>query len=312
MNDMLLPVKSLANRLVRQPLRQANDSFERWRYQSLFRGLVSSECVNVHIRTLLGADQPALISRIGHTEGRIVGEWLFRNGRYGRLSLKEAHQFSGIFPVTPSLLTRFAEIYSAALGEVDLLGFWQTSYQVRWLASLPSPPLLAPLESLEPYFHSQPWTSALAGRRVLVVHPFARSIASQYRQRRQSLFTNPEILPEFELEVFAPPQTLAPSTGGYSDWEDAFNTLVAKVLERRFDVALLGCGAYGLPLGAAIKRNGRKAIHLGGSLQLLFGIRGRRWDALPLFQPLWNDAWIRPSALETPQGAKAVDAACYW
>jgi len=312
MNDMFLPVKLLANRLVRQPLREANYSYERWRYQPLFRGRVSLESANLHIRTLLEADQPALISRIGHTEGRIVGEWLFRNGRYGRLSLKEAHQFSGIFPVTPSLLTRFAEIYSAALGEVDLLGFWQTSYQVRWLASLPSPPLLAPLESLEPYFHSQPWTSALAGRRVLVVHPFARSIASQYRQRRQSLFTNPEILPEFELEVFAPPQTLAPSTGGYSDWEDAFNTLVAKVLERRFDVALLGCGAYGLPLGAAIKRNGRKAIHLGGSLQLLFGIRGRRWDALPLFQPLWNDAWIRPSALETPQGAKAVDAACYW
>jgi len=312
MNDMFLPVKLLANRLVRQPLREANYSYERWRYQPLFRGRLSLESANLHIRTLLEADQPALISRIGHTEGRIVGEWLFRNGRYGRLSLKEAHQFSGIFPVTPSLLSRFAEIYSGALGEVDLLGFWQTSYQARWLASLPSPPLLAPLESLEPYFHPQPWSSALAGRRVLVVHPFVESITSQYRQHRHDLFANPAILPEFELEVVAPPQTLAPATGGYVDWQQAFEGLKAQVLERSFDVALLGCGAYGLPLGAAIKRNGRKAIHLGGSLQLLFGIRGRRWDALPLFQPLWNDAWIRPSALETPQGAKAVDAGCYW
>jgi len=145
-----------------------------------------------------------------------------------------------------------------------------------------------------------------------VVHPFARSIASQYRQHRQSLFSNPAILPEFELDVLAPPQTLAPATGGFADWQTALDALICQALERPFDVALLGCGAYGMPLGAAIKRAGRQAIHLGGSLQLLFGIRGRRWDALPSFQPLFNDEWVRPSAEETPQRAEAVDAGCYW
>ena len=306
------PFKLLANRLIRLPLCQAKDLFERCRYQALFRELLHHEDANRHIHDLIGSGQPLLISRIGHTEGRIVGEWLFRGGHYGQLTHKQAHQNAGIFPVEGSLLTRFSEIYSAALGEVDLLGFWQTSYQARWLASLPKRPLLAPLESLEPYFHPQPWSSALAGRRVLVVHPFARSIASQYRQHRQSLFTNPEILPEFELDVLAPPQTLAPATGGYADWQDALETLISQALARPFDLALLGCGAYGMPLGAAIKRAGRQAIHLGGSLQLLFGIRGRRWDALPSFQPLFNHDWVRPSAEETPQRAEAVDAGCYW
>ena len=306
------PFKLLANRLIRLPLRQARDFYERCRYQALFRELLRHEDANRHIHDLIVSGQPLLISRIGHTEGRIVGEWLFRGGHYGQLTHKQAHQNAGIFPVEGSLLTRFSEIYSAALGEVDLLGFWQTSYQARWLASLPKRPLLAPLESLEPYFHPQPWSSALAGRRVLVVHPFARSIASQYRQHRQSLFTNPEILPEFELDVLAPPQTLAPATGGYADWQDALETVISQALARPFDVALLGCGAYGLPLGAAIKRAGRQAIHLGGSLQLLFGIRGRRWDALPSFQPLFNHDWVRPSAEETPQRAEAVDAGCYW
>jgi hypothetical protein len=193
-----------------------------------------------------------------------------------------------------------------------LLGFWQTTYQARWLDSLTQLPVLAPLEALEPYFYSNPWTAALAGRRVLVVHPFAASIASQYSLNRQALFPDSEILPEFDLEVLAPPQTLAPSTGGYADWEEAYNDLVYKTLERPFDVALLGCGAYGLPLGAAIKRRGRKAIHLGGSLQILFGIRGRRWDTSPLFQHFWNDAWVRPSAAETPKRANAVDSGCYW
>ena len=306
------PFKLLANRLIRLPLRQARDLYERCRYQALFRELLRHEDANRHIHDLIVSGQPLLISRIGHTEGRIVGEWLFRGGHYGQLTHKQAHQNAGIFPVDNDLLTSFSEIYSAALREVDLLGFWQTSYQARWLASLPKRPLLAPLESLEPYFHPQPWSSALAGRRVLVVHPFARSIASQYRQRRQSLFTNPEILPEFELDVLAPPQTLAPATGGYADWQAALDALISQALERPFDVALLGCGAYGMPLGAAIKRDGRQAIHLGGSLQLLFGIRGRRWDALPSFQPLFNEAWVRPSAAETPQRASAVDSGCYW
>lgn len=304
--------RSLVNLLIRRPLKECTDSFDRLRHNAIWRSILPAELVNEKISNLIISDQPILVSRIGNTEGRIVGEWLFRAARYGRLTQKQAHQNAGIFPVSDQLLTRFSEIYSASLEEVDILGFWQTTYQARWLDTLSWPPLLVPLEALEPYFYPKPWSTSLAGLRILVVHPFAESIASQYRLKRHALFPNSEILPEFELEVLAPPQTLAPATGGYSDWEDAFNTLVAKVLERRFDVALLGCGAYGLPLGAAIKRNGRKAIHLGGSLQLLFGIRGRRWDALPLFQPLWNEAWVRPSALETPQSAKAVDAGCYW
>ena len=303
---------SISKGKVLQQLRAASDVLERLRYSWLWRSLISPSQANQQIHSLLEGELPALVSRIGHTEGRIVGEWMFRGGRYGRLTHKQAHQNAGIFPLTDQLLTRFAEIYSAGMSEVDLLGFWQTTYQARWLASLSRPPLLVPLEALEPYFYPKPWTAALAGRRVLVVHPFAASIASQYRLHRQSLFADPEILPEFELEVLVPPQTLAPSTGGYTDWEEAFNDLVTKVLECKFDVALLGCGAYGLPLGAAIKRDGRKAIHLGGSLQILFGIRGRRWDAFPEFQHFWNDAWVRPSAAETPQRANAVDSGCYW
>ena len=310
--NQVSPFKLLANRLIRLPLRQARDLYERCRYQALFHELLRNEDANRHILDLIVSGQPLLISRIGHTEGRIVGEWLFRGGRYGRLTHKQAHQNAGIFPLTDHVLTRFAEIYSAALQDVDLLGFWQTTDQARWLASLPHPPLMAPLEALEPYFHPEPWTSALAGRRVLVVHPFVESITSQYGQHRHVLFANPAILPEFELEVVAPPQTLAPATGGYVDWEQAFEGLKAQVLERSFDVALLGCGAYGLPLGAAIKRHGRQAIHLGGSLQLLFGIRGRRWDAFPTYQPFFNAAWVRPSEAETPQRARAVDAGCYW
>lgn len=144
------PFKLLANRLIRLPLRQARDLYERCRYQALFRELLHHEDANRHILNLIVSGQPLLISRIGHTEGRIVGEWLFRGGHFGQLTHKQAHQNAGIFPVESSLLTRFSEIYSAALLDVDLLGFWQTSYQARWLASFPSGPCWRPWSPWSP------------------------------------------------------------------------------------------------------------------------------------------------------------------
>lgn len=184
--------------------------------------------------------------------------------------------------------------------------------EVRLLAELYPSKALAPLPSLEPYLHGQPWSEALRGRRVLVVHPFAESILSQYQLNRVRLFENSNVLPEFDLQVLAPPQTLAPLTAGYATWLDALEHLVGRTLQQDFDVALLGCGAYGLPLGAAIKTAGKQAIHLGGALQVLFGIRGRRWEAMPQIAVLMNDAWIRPSLCETPMSASSVEQACYW
>jgi len=46
----------------------------------------------------------------------------------------------------------------------------------------------------------------------------------------------------------------------------------------------------------------------------LFGIRGARWEQY-LFYPypnLFNEAWVRPSAGETPYKANTVEGACYW
>ena len=97
-----------------------------------------------------------------------------------------------------------------------------------------------------------------------------------------------------------------------------------KISEIDFDIAILGCGAYGLPLAAHIKRMGRQAIHLGGGTQLLFGIKGRRWEEnyvwkyptpvkLDLnYKDLFNEHWVRPSREETPQNAQRVEDGCYW
>ena len=65
------------------------------------------------------------------------------------------------------------------------------------------------------------------------------------------------------------------------------------------------------------KRMGKKGFHLGGSLQLLFGIRGKRWDN-PDYNPdynfaeLINEHWVKPGTAERPANADKVEGACYW
>ena len=74
----------------------------------------------------------------------------------------------------------------------------------------------------------------------------------------------------------------------------------------------VGAGAYGLPLAYHAKKLGKKAIQLGGPTQILFGIKGKRWDDHDVISKLYNSYWVRPSADETPSNYKAVEEGCYW
>ena len=90
--------------------------------------------------------------------------------------------------------------------------------------------------------------------------------------------------------------------------------MIEECKKMEFDVAIIGCGAYGYPLAAEIKRMGKVAIHLGGATQILFGIIGNRWekDHPEFCRKFVNDAWVRPMDKEKIQNAGSVENACYW
>jgi hypothetical protein len=308
----MLTLRSLWRATGKPWLRSGQNWMERQRYPDLFGNSLSAEEAGGVIQSAIKKEQPFCAARMGHVEARILGEARLRCGRWSRATHAEAHANAGIFPVTDAGLLHFADVYGEALESVDLLGFWQTDYQAALVASVQHQPLLCSLASLESFRQSDPWSKALFGRRVLVVHPFVQSIEDQYKRCGGNVFADRRVLPLFDLQVLRPPCTHAPSTEGYESWLDALESLQSRVLDLSFDVALIGCGAYGLPLAAAVKRSGRQAIHLGGALQLLFGIRGRRWDDDPAISSMINDHWVRPRAEETPASALSIERGCYW
>lgn len=94
-------------------------------------------------------------------------------------------------------------------------------------------------------------------KKILVVHPFAKTIQQQYEQRRTLLFKNPDILPEFQLETFQAVQSIG-GQSSFNTWFDALQYMKDEIDKRDYDIALIGCGAYGFPLAAHIKRSGKK------------------------------------------------------
>ena len=152
--------------------------------------------------------------------------------------------------------------------------------------------------------------AALAGKRVLVVHPFKTTIERQYAHRAE-LFPGTDILPQFaDLRIVQAVQGLAGADTGYASWFDALAAMEQQMDAAPYDVAIIGAGAYGLPLAAHARDTGHAAIQMSGALQLLFGIRGKRWDDHPIISKLYNDAWVRPE--ETLAHKEKVEGGSYW
>lgn len=59
---------------------------------------------------------------------------------------------------------------------------------------------------------------------------------------------------------------------------------------------------------------GKSAIHLGGATQILFGIRGSRWEDKSWFSENLNDYWAYPLDEDKPEekAMKNCENACYW
>jgi len=252
-----------------------------------------------------------LASRLGFTEALCLAA--MDSGGLEREEIRaRLWKYSGVFPDTESQLEKFKTVYCAAIGEIDLLGLIQAIGEKNLIEKHAVDPLMSPLSALEPYLSPKPWSIHLKGCRVLVVHPFVDSIRAQFSERRTDLFADPDVLPEFELLTIRSPQTIAGNSDRHRSWSAALENLQERVSGEHFDVAIVGCGAYGLPLGSFIKKLGKPCIHLGGATQVLFGIRGARWQNQPAFRALMTAAWRSPLESERPAGFEKVEKGCYW
>ena len=303
--------------------------------------IIDRSIANDIIHDKLIGEEPCMISRFGTTELNCINNFVCINSKDNYIKklsnyiLDNTHTpwwnrdhfeimsvYSGIFPPSVDTSVKFSERYLQDIPLIDVLGAFQ--YYEKFMP-LRSDVKKIQLETLYPFFVDRPWTRALAGKKVLVVHPFDFSIRSQY-EKRKKLFNNPDVLPDFDLITFRAVQSVAGTKVPFADWFEALEYMEDKISNIDFDICILGCGAYGLPLAAHVKRIGKKAVHVGGGTQLLFGIKGKRWteqyektwnyrpgEVIDLnYGDLFNEHWVFPDTSERPENSVKVENSCYW
>lgn len=251
-----------------------------------------------------------------HWSRQYFKDILHRNASFdSRLTLRLLCSNAGFFPYDVQLGMQFYERMLKDIPEIDVLGsyIYQEKYVSPFLNSVKKRINLDGYYA--PFLWKAPWTRILKGKRVLVVHPFIESIRYQYEHHREKIWADPDVLPPFkELLTVKAVQSIADAKGQpFKDWFEALQYMENEISKLDFDIALIGCGAYGMCLAAHVKRMGKTAVHLAGWTQMLFGVYGNRWlKDQPEYAKFINEYWIRPNKNERPKGAEKVENGCYW
>lgn len=261
--------------------------------------------------------EPFMFGRHGSNELRIATEGLFylqgiqKDVQIQRL--KHSFEHCGLYPMDLETIVKFYRLIEESSQSTDIYGTFRMIMEDYYIRNhMKHNVILTNLNAMDFWQYEVPFTSALKGKDVLVIHPLAELISNQYKNR-DKLFANDNVLPEFNLKTIKAVQTIAGQRDNrFADWFEALEYMHQKSKEIKYDVALLGCGAYGMPLASRLKSDGKVVIYVGGVLQMLFGIKGGRWDNHPIASQLYNQYWVRPCGNDVPAKSKQVENGCYW
>jgi len=277
------------------------------------------------IAELLRSETPCAIGKIGTTEMMVLeyfDRWIRlpwpKNASWWRPTQRLQHT-AGFFPVEKEAIERWLPLYLKALEALDLVPAWQTpgtylsAYEDRALARYVPKAGRISLTALHPVHPPATWLPELCSHRWLVISPFEHSIRSQLPHLENLGFFPGEcrpLLPQVRAHcrILRCPQLPYLERPRHSTWFETLEELKTQMEREDFDVALVGAGAWSVPLVAHAKRLGKKGLHFGGQLQLLFGIKGGRWDHAGIY----NEFWIRPLPQERPEDFLKMENGAYW
>jgi hypothetical protein len=152
--------------------------------------------------------------------------------------------------------------------------------------------------------------TCMNNKKVLAISSFDGLIKSQYESGNlKKIYKNfPNIT---KLETFKFPYCFH-NNGPHQNYFETLEIVFEEIKKLDFDIAILGCGAYGHMLCHKIENElKRDAIYVGGSIQTLFGIISSREKEHGKIK--YNKYWISDIPPEyRPDNFKLIENGCYW
>lgn len=304
--------------------------------RNLMNPIIPNYAVSERIGDAIRNKRPFSVGKVGSIEAETVSAFHqlnFKNrqtfgwsiGNYPPRIKDQINKNAGVFPNDRQGLDAFSRLYQHSMGACDILSMsysWlipELGEHISGVRGSKKNQMSCRISATEPFFEEDPYTKYLSGKRVTVISPFTESMKSQVMRR--------ELIWGSRVEDYLPETTewrfiRAPLSAGLvkpvdKDWDSMISRLTKECFppgeeDTWPDVVLSGFGPGGLCLNEEAKTRGKVGISLGGSLQLLFGIRGKRWDTHSDFKKIFNEHWVRPSGEERPPTKELVERGCYW
>lgn len=278
---------------------------------------------NNEIIKLINNDKPFSVVRLGiGPETHITIDYL-TTGKINTKYLHPSVNLNGIYSRSNDInkFKLFCEFYKNGIKSSDILASFNRD-DIRkiqnWFASNYQLPQIHS-RSLEPFYvmnlNEIPWTHHLKDKKVLIINPFVDSFKKQIKNNFQMFKDKKIFLNRDDFIFYKSYQTIA-GNHLHKDWFETFKLMCKDIKKLDFDIALLGCGGYGLPLCDFIKNKlNKSAIYVGGGLQLLFGVIGTRWENNAYWKSMIEEngcKFIKPSGDEICNNLKSIENGCYW
>jgi hypothetical protein len=275
---------------------------------------------NMYLIDLIKTGEPFFISRLG---GEIINSYNYMVNKKltytGTLDVN-----AGIYIKNDMDLVTYYQMYYNAVKNSDALAVFNSisniaSHEKYFMNNIKLQGLSSRV--LEPFYlileNQIPWSHHLLGKKILIISPFVDSFQKQLTNGF-NMFVDPtkRIFHKDQEFVFYKSFNTLAGNHIHSNWIETFNIMCEDISKLDFDIALLSCGGYGMPLSNYIKNNLKKSvIYVGGGLQLLFGVIGQRWLTHPIIGKIIQQnskQFIRPSGNEIVRNKHMVENGCYW
>lgn len=224
---------------------------------------------------------------------------------------------AGVFPLNQKIVDRWAAEYIDSIRSLDACVEWWHGKDTALLEKYNPTRLISnEIDDLLPFDQGKnAWHYALANKTVLVVHPMIETINAQAKNY-PSLWPGASFKKLISVRSYYPPWLV--ESHPHANFFESLDVMKSEIAKHQFDFAVVGAGAYSLLLLKFIKEMGVPCVHLGGQTQLLFGIRGKRWETE--YSETWrkdnfynsSGSWTRPLPGDVPNNKNIVENGCYW
>lgn len=286
--------------------------------------------------TVIHSKVPMSINKIGTTEAICIAQYLKTDGK-SYSDTWGLNYSCGIYSSSHESHNNWCEAYINGILSSDFLHLWheynfkknidkqpiKNRLEQSWTdqfiyeslknkMNIKNEPISSSSDDINPItLGEDAWHLNLKDKKVLVVSNAQKTF--EYQAERYHKLWNGATLGGFEFVKIPSSEHLAcDNPTNQLEWSKKVYNAKNEIAKKNFDFAIVGCGGIGLILTDYIKNTcGKSCTYLGGIVQLIFGIRGNRWEHCKGWYNS-NDYWIKPFEEDIPKKYMIHENGSYW